>query len=416
VGVKISEVDQKLDESRLLIADVESHTKDMKTLLSSVVTTLAPTGTTVSSIKDGFDTSILQVNTSLVDIHESLAMKILDVKKDVADVSREIQLVKDDTQGTMTTVCQGFQTSHECTYQLLDGASMLTVHSASGMSLIRKDVVELNDRLRQLLRLVDDNEVLIGPARYQVVLDRLLSKPSDLKDAYEKFQQVTATGISPSTPRIGPGRGCYEEILFDDRIICHCRKSTKMKQQGTRLGAFCLIKSTITDQTHLPGYRYANLDTTSKSQVMLVSYTGFRRVLSTALELSIAWRSGAGGLSISPNITFRPMVDENTSPVFRLLHLFSSRIDNIFSSSYELTWDNDHRIMKQLIYSTTNNILKLYRERKCLPYEVGEYGESALHLWVRVCINNKEFSNLFNLLYQPLINSAARFTNLSYSA
>src|SRR4051794_2761111 len=90
----------------------------MKTLLSSVVTTLAPTGATVSSIKDGFDTSILQVNTSLVDIHESLAMKILDVKNDVADVSREIQLVKDDTQGTMTTVSQGFQRSHERTYQL----------------------------------------------------------------------------------------------------------------------------------------------------------------------------------------------------------------------------------------------------------------------------------------------------------
>ncbi|KAI3327144.1 hypothetical protein HD806DRAFT_550738 [Xylariaceae sp. AK1471] len=383
IDVTISKVNTNLDKSHSVIVDIESHTKDLNTSLSSMATALAPTITAVSDMKNSLDACIPQINTTLAGVHDSLAMGIPDIRDGMADVSREIRLVKDDNQGTMAAVSQGFQTSHEHIHQLLDVASNLTMHSASGTSLIRKDVAELNGQFHQLLRLIGDNEALIEPDRSRLALRRLLSKPSSLKDAYNNFQQVATAGIEVPKAQKEPGHKYHEEALFDNPNSCHCRKSTNMEQQGTRLGALYLVKNTTTHQRHLPGCRFAQFGTTSTSQAMLVSYTGLRGILSLALELSISWRSGAGGFSISPNITFRPMVDKHTSPVFRLIHLFNGRLNNIYWSNW---WgeEEEKHITKQLLDVMISNILKLYREKKCLPYDVDEHGESALHLWVQV--------------------------------
>ncbi|KAK6081601.1 hypothetical protein SCUP515_02848 [Seiridium cupressi] len=128
----------------------------------------------------------------------------------------------------------------------------------------------------------------------------------------------------------------------------------------------------------------------SIAHVGIVSYTGFRRILSTSLELSMSYTSGAGGFSIGPTLMFRAMVDEADSPIFRLINLMVNNFGDLINGSNPDDWKVGEEIGKrvlvveQLVYHSVGAILKLYQRSRRSRYDVNQHGESPLHRWIKL--------------------------------
>lgn len=85
------------------------------------------------------------------------------------------------------------------------------------------------------------------------------------------------------------------------------------------------------------------------------------RLLSGALQASLACTGGAGGASFTPSIDFRNVASRN-SPAFAIV------------SKIEL-WHLDRGIEEQIL-----DLRKLFQERRASPYNTEMYGNTLLHL------------------------------------
>lgn len=179
----------------------------------------------------------------------------------------------------------------------------------------------------------------------------------------------------------------------------------------TQFGGLYWIKETTTSHKHLPSCAFAQRSAVVTGKARKAVYTGLRGLLSVALELSVSWRSGAGGFSISPNITIRPMVDETKSPVFRLMTLMLTSASR-FRISSSRTVEERGMLTGQVLRRAAATIIKLYHTNMCSVYDVNTYGESALHKWTRVSVKAQTLPLVIHLLHHVwkyIVNSLADF-------
>lgn len=88
-------------------------------------------------------------------------------------------------------------------------------------------------------------------------------------------------------------------------------------------------------------------------------------ILSRAVQASITVTRGAGGLSISPKLTFSPIVPSN-SPVFQVFTV-ASRIDGYYD-------------VRTHLYTIVKTLERLFDKGKASPYDRDEQGDSLLHV------------------------------------
>jgi hypothetical protein len=159
---------------------------------------------------------------------------------------------------------------------------------------------------------------------------------------------------------------------------CICIPHRESFHRHTRLGSLSITTKASLGRKHLPECRYAKYEVAHKSKSLRVSYDGLRRILSRAVDISMSLTTGAGGFSISPNITVRPMVDETQSPVFQIMRFMN---DIVHASHVKRL---DERTTMQIVELGVHRVLQQYKSSRHSPYEVNHKGQSVLHLWVDV--------------------------------
>jgi hypothetical protein len=118
----------------------------------------------------------------------------------------------------------------------------------------------------------------------------------------------------------------------------------------------------------------------NESQKFGLTFTGLRRLLKSAIQLSFVMPRGAGGWSFSPNITYYPTVDEEVAPAFRLMSLL--RLSRHYDALDFVTW------WEKLVPLAVSRILKLFQAGQADPRAVDARNRSlAHHLAAVVCVD-----------------------------
>lgn len=179
-----------------------------------------------------------------------------------------------------------------------------------------------------------------------------------------------------STMEMGPTE---TEAQLEFVSGCICRQYQRTLRRQARFAGFVFTTMDSVSRKHLPECRYANYETEHSTKSLSISYSGLHGLLSKAVDVSMSLSTGAGGFSISPNITIQLMVDEKQSPIFRIMDLFKHCIRGSYNHG-----PADRPIMLRVLRTGVQRMLEQYLSRKRSPYEVNSSGKSALHRWMDV--------------------------------
>ena len=108
--------------------------------------------------------------------------------------------------------------------------------------------------------------------------------------------------------------------LTSKNLVCRCPSRRLLRRNDRTWGVLSISVETTADQ-HVPGCPIAGIAATNQTRKLGVRYTGLRRLLNAAVQISFAMQSGAGGWSISPTFTYYPTVDAGSAPAFRMIHV-----------------------------------------------------------------------------------------------
>ncbi|OIW33499.1 hypothetical protein CONLIGDRAFT_180622 [Coniochaeta ligniaria NRRL 30616] len=200
----------------------------------------------------------------------------------------------------------------------------------------------------------DESQQDVPPA---VATGRILGKPAVLRDICDA---AGASDVSRGAAEIGSAISTYTKGKFP----CSCRHRRQFKRRRVFWGPLSLSHEMATEQ-HLAGCPAAQvLINTDRSQTIALTYTGLRRLLDSAVQISFAMRQGAGGWSLSPNITYYPTVDYFTAPAFRML--------NLLTYSPVECWE-------ELVPLVVSAIIRLFQAGKANPRAVDADNRSLVY-------------------------------------
>lgn len=330
MSTTISDVHTTVGNSQSILVETRSSVQSLESSMSSMALDLVPTQASIVSIEGKLDSLMM---------NESLEMHLRSLDANVGHMSEEMQ--------------QALKAVPRSTATLLTEV--------------------MDQKLAEMIsRLSTESNTPRNINQGQLVMGRLLSKPSELKDACDLNSALVA-----HPPRKGP---------FPQRThrSCDCHTRTVKYHQAKKFGDFFSVKKGTIQRQHLPGCELEAYDRDSTMHVRGIAYTGLRWILSRSVELSISWTSGAGGSSISPSMTLRPMVDETQSPAFRIINLLSNKLVYVRGK-----YSDQHMLkhMDQILDHSANAILRSYRGNRCSFYDVNQHGESVLYKWMTVSIH-----------------------------
>ncbi|KAI6458300.1 hypothetical protein MCOR04_008184 [Pyricularia oryzae] len=114
-------------------------------------------------------------------------------------------------------------------------------------------------------------------------------------------------------------------------------------------------------------------------------YTGLGRLMGVALQMSLTITNGAGGCAISPFLCYSPVVDERTSPAFRVLD-FAARLIPTYRSLYypPIISGETGATCAEIIRGCMDSLLVLYSKGLASPRDIDSQGRSAMHVLVGI--------------------------------
>jgi len=148
---------------------------------------------------------------------------------------------------------------------------------------------------------------------------------------------------------------------------CLVRKSTTSK--NLHFGSFYLRDNVVTSKSHeeeCPIY-VANL---KPSRRRTLSFTGIIKSVNSAIILSFCAKTGAGGLSVSPSLTYFGVVNGNTAPAFRVLNSL------LGVASYDTPKAHTLLYFKPVL----RKLQEVFSSGRARPTDVTQHGGSLLHL------------------------------------
>ncbi|KAK7227351.1 hypothetical protein V2G26_015354 [Clonostachys chloroleuca] len=214
-----------------------------------------------------------------------------------------------------------------------------------------------------------------------MITSRLLSKPAVLRDMCDASgaRNFYKPNQTPSTMNQGPAQTSSMVPRYPGgRFSCLCRHLQHLERKNSVWGTINVSVETITEN-HLPGCPAAQivLDT-NQSRKIRFTYTGLRNLLNSAVQLSFMIPSGAGGWSLSSNITIYPIVDSDTAPVFKLLTLVETA---------QIFMLDETKMTETLYPSVVNSILRLFQAKKASPRAVDNHNRSLVYYLIK-CIKS----------------------------
>ncbi|KAI0151112.1 hypothetical protein BJ166DRAFT_535187 [Pestalotiopsis sp. NC0098] len=319
----VSKVHTAVSNSQSVLIDTQSSVRLLETSIGLMTQTIAPTQASMMSIEGKVDS---------VPTNESLEKHVMSLGANIGDASKGIHKALSDVPISTATILA----------EVLD-----------------QKIAELASRLPK------ESDAPANVNQQQLVMGRLMSKPSNLKDACD---------VDNLMKNIETRRS---------RLRCDCHSKTVTQRSTKKSGDFYSTKKVTTIQQHLPGCDFEALDRKTITHVRRITYTGLHWLLARSVELSISWTTGAGGSSISPSIALQPVIDEKKSPVFRLINLVSANLEYAMRA-FDPRYRNCYAI--ELLDHSVEAIVRIYRGKKCSVYDVNQYGESALAKWLALLI------------------------------
>ena len=230
---------------------------------------------------------------------------------------------------------------------------------------------------------------------------RLTKKPQLLRDLCNDAALVQARAM-PDDAALASLRGGDQfhkmvSSFVGGNFACSCRLNKVIHGKSFVWGPLAFSLETAT-QGHFPGCPAAQVIGLDQNQKIGLKYTGLRRLLDSAIQLSFSMKSGAGGWSISPNFTYYPTVDEGTAPAFRALRLLGKAAVGATSYYPSLTlvqWE-------MLAALALAKILRLFRDRKASPLAVNSRNQSLVH-YVAELVSSPEKSHTDPVLTHVLL-------------
>jgi hypothetical protein len=194
----------------------------------------------------------------------------------------------------------------------------------------------------------------------------LLQKPDLLRcvgDIIQTERQEAEKGYP--TNNDSP-RNDHVAIVPRDTILplcsCNIGKSHQSRTWSTR--GLNLTRASTVSHIHKMG---CPLSTQRRSTIVLAAKYSYRsRFITRLLSFSVSISSGAGGLSISPSLTFRAIVPDS-SPAFSLF-----TYDSIYAFRLKSTESYCEWVARELY--------RLFREQEAYPTDVDVRGENLLHV------------------------------------
>lgn len=201
---------------------------------------------------------------------------------------------------------------------------------------------------------------------------RLLAKPGVLKDICDATGTLTSPrGFGPSINHHATRFSDAVSIYTGGSFSCLCRHRRRLRTKNVVWGSF-VLSSEVTTEQHLPGCPATQVMIgTDGSQKVGVTYTGLRRLLKSAVQLSFEMSWGAGAWSLSPSFTYYPSVDSRTEPAFRILSMLWDMWLPL-GLARNAAWE-------KVTISATSAISRLFRANKTSPWAVDENNQSLVH-------------------------------------
>ncbi|KAK5635392.1 hypothetical protein RRF57_011104 [Xylaria bambusicola] len=372
---------------RKIISSIEKSSAHALGQLSFLSTISATNNSTSLSIKTSLDTFIPRTDQALIEVDNSLRTSLPVIQKSLDSISET--LLRHEVK--LTSKLQEAQ--NELRENIGDvpnqSGSLISIMNTLGSTQTERrglspELFTNASRAVQILndlseKKESDTPQLLHASAEQRALYRLISSPAQLEELLALYQSNDGMKYQFT---IEEGKKNPEHlasnILDQNKYTptCICRRQHESSRSYRRLGSLSFNMVRSIHWKHLPECRFSRSEVISKSDSIRLTYSGLQWLLSKAVELSISLGTGSGGLSISPTITLRPVVNENEAPVFQSLGLLLS-----------FTWNKrpKHEVEK-FTEMVANRILRQYISRKSSPYEVNSRGESALHIWVDILL------------------------------
>ncbi|KAK3297421.1 uncharacterized protein B0H64DRAFT_392114 [Chaetomium fimeti] len=267
---------------------------------------------------------------------------------------------------TLEATSYGLSTSFHKTQSEISAMSLPLKGIQSSVSGFEARFGNMESLLQQLLAqqlAINGSPQEITP---KVATGRLLAKPRVLKDICDAAgaqTSPTSGGMVQAIDHRATHSGdAISTYYTGGSLSCLCRHRRRVRTQNVVLGSLMFSSEAATEQ-HLPGCPAARvLIGTDRSQKVGVTYTGLRRLLNSAVQLSFEMTWGAGAWSLSPSFTYYPSVDAETAPAFKVLRLLSvSRVNSGL---------HDSALWEELAVSAVSVMLRLFRANKASPRAV----------------------------------------------
>lgn len=173
--------------------------------------------------------------------------------------------------------------------------------------------------------------IYVGSSSHEAVVRGLAGKPALLKEMSDNVHRAGKTqdplAATPLYVRPSPNMAGLSIRHHPSRPIlgrvCTCpRLRSVLKSKWIQLG-HASFSSEQQTTAHWPGCSLAKRNS-QKRMTMGFRYNGLVRILKTAVSVSFAMTSGAGGFSISPSFACIPTIDDSFDPAFRILELLGN--------------------------------------------------------------------------------------------
>ncbi|KAH6654578.1 hypothetical protein BKA67DRAFT_691580 [Truncatella angustata] len=354
---QIPELNSKVGQLLLEIHGLRTVVEDVTTEVNSTAAAIHASSTTVGHLQSGVEAFAPKVVSQLSTIRQGF-----DTVAKRNDVSEVKTIVKNnaDVLKQITTA--------------MDHLTGMTDSSLPNLAQMSSTLASMNRMLQGLSeteRLLDVKDHW-QPGHRRAAVSRLLAKPSQTKELYDLLPpNWTATGLRKRT------RNSIPQVFYGDvrrRPRCSCLHQKDHTTNQWSLGYFWM-RSERRTHGHAPTCEYFNDSVRQTSRLFDLVVAGHNSILSVGLRLTFAITTGAGAWGISPNITFRPVVDSKVSPVFMVCRLLQHVL------CFTTEWSDAEA--SRVLQSALQTIMQIYKEKRSTPNDVDEFGKSILHLWVQ---------------------------------
>ncbi|KAI1492916.1 hypothetical protein F5X96DRAFT_624243 [Biscogniauxia mediterranea] len=322
------------------LADVRAAMLDTNTSSQTTKAILATLEAKANTLQSSHDGSMSR----LVDI-ESILISMIDVP--MSEVSGRLSNIEDVTSSTQVELISRFDAQSQMLAdikELLQSQQLQSCQSNAGLYTRR-------------------------------LTEMMVSKPAFLKEMHDTFsppqgdtQLVSLSGTqldSRGAPAMSSQRWSISEMS------CNCRPRQKKTRNLLRWSQFWLSNETTTHIKHLPGCPWTNPIAQEYQRDFGVVFTGLRRIMSTAVSISLSIKRNANGYSISMAPRYFTMVDRSRSPVFAMVDFIWSGIIRSYLSLY----DDE---IESLFHYAISRLRIMYQTGVATPTEVDCNGKTIL--------------------------------------